>query len=111
VTPYDRPGETFYAVSFRRQFSFENANGDYVGMHSFDLSLETDGIPEGRVPTAERWGYGGPRRPDTSDEEHSEIAAWAGHVDSWAAAVRKSNSWKVFDVLPMTRFSASQDDM
>jgi hypothetical protein len=110
-TREEHPDDQFYAVTFGRQFSFENRRGDYVGMHVFHLSLETDGLPEGRVPTAQRWGYGGPAREKTSDEHHAEVSNWAGHTESWAAAVRASNSWKVFDALPMVRFSAIQDDI
>jgi hypothetical protein len=91
-TSDEHPDARFYAVTFGRQFSFENQSGDYVGMHIFHLSLETAGLPEGRVPTAQRWGYGGPEREETSDESHGEVSNWAGHTDSCAAAVRTSNS-------------------
>ena len=107
----DEEGPTFFAVTFGRQFSFEDDNDDYLGMNTFHLALQADGVPAGRVPTAQRWGYGGPARPDSNDEEHGEVASWAGHLDSWATAVRASNSWKAFDALPMVRFTALQGDI
>lgn len=103
--------QRFYAVTFGREFTFEDEDEDYLGKHVFHLSLEADSVPDGRVPTAQRWGYGGPMRPDASDDAHSEMANWAGHVDPWAAAVRASNSWKAFDALAMVRFTALHSDI
>ncbi|MDA0184064.1 hypothetical protein OJ997_27395 [Solirubrobacter phytolaccae] len=107
----DEEGPSFYAVTFGRQLTFEDEDEEYLGMNVFHLSLAADGVPDGRVPTAQRWGYGGPVRPDASDAEHGEIAGWAGHVDAWATAVRASNSWKAFDALPMVRFTVLQSDI
>ncbi|RKQ87414.1 hypothetical protein C8N24_5435 [Solirubrobacter pauli] len=108
---YGQGDTEVFVVSFRRQFSFEDPDEEYLGMHLFGLDLQTGGVPAGRVPQAQRWGYGGPPRADTSDEEHAEIAAWAGHVEPWAAAVRASNSWKALDAVPVVRFSALQSDI
>ena len=99
-----------YQVSLTRQFAFEDGDGEYAGMNGLSVELDAVAVPPDRVPTAQRWGYAGPKRPDVSDEGHTEMANWAGHVDTWEQAVAASNSWKAFDVVPLRGFRALQSD-
>ena len=79
-------------------------------MNGLTLTIECDGVTEGRVPRAQRWGYAGPRRPTVDDRVHPEISNWAGHVDLWRRAVEASNSLNVLDALPARRFVLTQED-
>jgi hypothetical protein len=100
-----------FAVYLTRQFYFVSSEGEYAGMNALTLILECDGLPEGRVPRAQRWGYAGRRRDDVSDEAHPEMAAWAGYVDNWKAAAERSNSFKVLETLPPARWRIVQENI
>ncbi|PTL59142.1 hypothetical protein [Paraconexibacter algicola] len=80
-------------------------------MNSLTLQLVFEGLPDGRVPKAQRWGYAGARRAGVSDVEHAEISNWAGHVDRWKEAVEQSNSFKVLDRLRVDHFTITQSDV
>ena len=100
-----------YVVYLTRQFSYEDADGEYAGMNALTIELEAAGVPEGRVPQARRWGYAGRRRHDVPNDSHPEMGNWAGYVDNWARAVEASNSWKVFEHLPPTRIRVTQSNI
>ncbi len=99
-----------YVLHLTRQFTF-TAGGEYAGMNGLTLTIECDGLPEGRVPKAQRWGYAGRRRPGVDDAQHPEMGAWAGHVPSWQAAVETSNSFRALEALPPARFEVVQSDI
>jgi len=109
---YLAEGLEVYVVAFVRQFSFEVAeSGEYAGMNALLLELWFDGVPAGRVPKAQRWGYAGRHRKDVSDEAHPDMHNWAGWVDRWKTAVEASNSFRVLESLPVSHFTISQTDV
>jgi hypothetical protein len=98
-------------LSVRRQFSFADEQEDYAGMNVLALEFECERGPQGRAPTAQRWGYAGLRRDDVSDEAHPEMARWAGWVEQWKSAVEASNSFKVLAEIQPVRWLSSQGDI
>jgi hypothetical protein len=109
---YLAEGLDVYVVAFVRQFSFEVAeSGEHAGMNALLLELWFDGVPAGRVPKAQRWGYAGRHREDVGDEAHPDMDNWAGWVDSWKTAVETSNSFRVLETLPVSHFTLSQTDI
>lgn len=108
---YLADGDETYVVSFSRQFSFEDLDGEYAGMNALLLKLVFSGAPTGRPLRAQRWGYAGRHREDVSDETHAEIGNWAGWVDSWKTAVEASNSFRVLDTLAVRHFELFQGDV
>ena len=104
------PGGSF-AVYLTRQFGFEDEQGEYAGMNALTLTFECDSAPADRIPKAQRWGYAGRRRSDVSDQAHPEMPRWAGYVDSWARAVEASNSFRVLERIPPSRWRIVQEDI
>jgi hypothetical protein len=100
-----------FSVYLTRQFGFEDEQREYAGMNALTLILECDRAPADRIPKAQRWGYAGRRRAGVSDEVHPEMPRWAGYVDSWTLAVEASNSFKVLETIPPSRWRIVQEDI
>jgi hypothetical protein len=105
---FDDPSRFELAMS--RQFSFENSEGDYVGMNRLLIPFQC-ALPEGELPRAQRWGYAGLRRDTVSDETHPEIRNWTGHAPAWARAVEASKSFQVVEHVGPDSWRCGQSDV
>jgi len=99
---------TVYHLHFTRQFTFQEEDGEYAGMHALTLTVECEGSPGSFTATEECWGYGGPGRDDISDEHHPEMDDWAGQARTWVARVESSDGFGAFEALVPQRFFVEQ---
>ncbi len=105
------PDDDHYVVILTRQISLIDEQHEYAGMRAVSVELATREVPPDRVPRAQRWGYAGPPRPDGFEDEHPEIANWAGHVLAWSEAVRRSNSWLALSSASSVDLRAVHEDL
>jgi hypothetical protein len=92
-TPGDS-GQPVWSVSFNRQFSFEDPEGEYLGMNGLTLTLEFElsaGLAE-RSPT-QIWGVGG-RRGRRAGAPDEDLPASAHAALEWCAEVEGSDAFR-----------------
>jgi hypothetical protein len=46
-----------------------------------------------------------------SDDDHPEMARWAGHIDAWREAAERSNSFKALEALPPSSWLVVQENI
>jgi hypothetical protein len=101
------------AASFTRQFSFLDANGEYLHMNRLGLDVEVWDPPDAvAVPDVQIWGCGGPPWTQREWELHGEDDGPFDAAIEWVAEVEDSAVFKtIFGQLAATRFVISQGDI
>lgn len=80
-----------YELTFRRQFGFSDADGEYAGMAALGLSLDFERTPALLATADEQlWGYGGPNSAATPPGEAASL-----DLDGWVAAVEASPAFTI----------------
>jgi len=114
-TALPRPalGRTGFHAWFTRQFSFEDDDGEYLGMNGITLHVEWE-MATALEPLGgtQLWGSGGPPNPAIRDDQHPEVRKWGGNgAAAWAARVETLDAFRVPFATAPVRAGFSQSDI
>jgi hypothetical protein len=91
----DQPESEMLALSFSRQFSFEDDDHGYRGMNRLRLTVEVVAGGDVRgLADEQMWGRGGPASGATPPGQHPEISSWFGDCEQWSAEVERSAAFR-----------------
>ena len=101
-----------FVMDFTRQFSFEDADGEYLGMNGLTLTVEFQPRPElARLDPVQIWGCGGPPWTEDVWRRQGEDPRPFAAAREWAEKVERSTPFAVaFAGGRATRFFFEQSD-
>lgn len=101
-----------FDLIFTRQFSFDDADGEYLSMNGLALTVEFEPHPElAGLPSAQIWGCGGPPWGDEQWRRRGEAPRPFAAAQEWIDEVERSRPFDLaFEQHRATRFYFQQSD-